>query len=97
MGRKRAFAGIDVAIAKKKRLPVCVAVWNDSRLEPLPLRSNNSQVPPQGRGNARALLPEDIAGFCRATLLCLQELERRYGIEILNGVRQERAAPSLGP
>ena len=83
MNRKRAFVGIDVAIAKKKRLPVCVAVWNDSRLKPLLLRSNNSPVPPQGKGNARSLLPEDIAGFCQATLLYLQELERRYGIEIV--------------
>ena len=82
MGRKRAFAGIDVAIAKKKRLPVCVAVWNGSRLKPLSLRSSNSPVPPRGKGNARALLPEDVAGFCQATLQYLQELERRYGIEI---------------
>lgn len=59
-----------------------MAVWNDSHLEPYPLRLNKSVLPPHGAGNARTLVPKDVARFCHATLEYLQGLERRCKIEI---------------
>lgn len=46
-----AFVGIDVAIAKQKRLPVCIAVKRDGQLLPLPLGKLGSLRPPLGMGN----------------------------------------------
>jgi hypothetical protein len=50
-----AFAGIDVAFAKGKRLPVVVCRWQDRTPQPLGLRNARAK-PPTGKGNAGALV-----------------------------------------
>ena len=49
---QEAYAGIDLAIAKKKRLPVVVVVRRAGRLEPLALNARGAPKPPCGCGNA---------------------------------------------
>ena len=56
-----AYAGIDVAYAKRKRLPIIVCTHRDGKLEPLPLRS--LPAPPVGKGNAQILDQPAVAGF----------------------------------
>src|SRR4051794_32243823 len=46
-----AFVGIDVAVAKAKRLPVCVCVRGNGALEPLALRGSGLPLPPSLPGN----------------------------------------------
>lgn len=52
------FVGIDLAFAKRKRLPVSVCSWRDGRLIPEPLRRLPLD-PPRGSGNA-AVLDQDL-------------------------------------
>src|SRR5262245_25499443 len=77
-----AFAGIDVAFAKRKRLPVFLCVRESERLRPLPLRSKNLPKPPAGKGNRAALDKGNVKGFAIETLGYLRLLERQ-----LNPVR----------
>lgn len=51
---REVFVGIDVAIAKRKRLPISVCELQDDRLVPLPLRLDFKK-PPIGMGNRAAL------------------------------------------
>jgi hypothetical protein len=44
------YAGIDVAVAKNKRLPISVSVRRDGRLEPLLLRSSDAPLAPEPAG-----------------------------------------------
>ena len=48
------FAGIDLAFAKRKRLPVALCTWVDGRLVPEPLGALPFE-PPRGSGNAMVL------------------------------------------
>jgi len=52
---RQALAGIDVAVAASKRLPVCVCVREGGRLVPLP-PARATTGPPRGIGNAAAHL-----------------------------------------
>ena len=77
-----AFAGIDVAFAKRKRLPVAVCLRRGSRLIPLDLAGRDVPRPPVGRGNAAALdegvlfsFADDVAGY-------LRQIERHFGVAI---------------
>jgi predicted nuclease with RNAse H fold len=45
------FVGIDVACAKRKRLPICFAAYEGSRLEPLLIPLELAEKFPVGRGN----------------------------------------------
>jgi hypothetical protein len=45
------FVGIDVACAKRKRLPVCFAVLEGGRPEPIAIRVELSNQMPSGLGN----------------------------------------------
>ncbi len=99
-----AFIGIDLAIAKKKRLPVCICTWHDGRLIPEALRKLPIK-PPRGNGNAAVLndslvseftkrAAEYIVGACE--LLSLTP--KRIAIDAPSGPRTEgtrrRAAES---
>lgn len=79
--QKEAYAGVDLAFAKTKRLPVVVCVSQDSRLEPLPLRRAASR-PPIGGGNAQILDAGVIARFAENTVAYLRSLEREFGLPI---------------
>lgn len=69
-----AFAGIDVAFAKGKRLPVVVCTWNGDRLIPKPLR-RLAVEPPAGLGNVQSCDPEVVETFARATVHYLHNVQ----------------------
>jgi hypothetical protein len=69
-----AFAGVDLAFAKRKRLPICLVVWNGKRLEPLPIRRQGLPLPPLGQGNLAARAPERVDTFAGETVRFLDEV-----------------------
>jgi hypothetical protein len=77
-----AYAGIDVAFAKRKRLPVCLCVWSDGRLTPLPLAARYTPVPPRGHGNVSSIDSSTVASFADSTALYLHHLESHFGVSI---------------
>jgi Protein of unknown function (DUF429) len=77
-----AFAGIDVAFAKRKRLPVCLCVWNEQRLEPLRLAATDAPQPPRGHGNVASLDSSTVASFADATSRYLRLLEKHFAVSI---------------
>ena len=62
---KPAYVGIDLAFAKRKRLPIAVCTWRDGRLVPEPLRLL-SYDPPRGYGNAAVLNRDVVSDFVEA-------------------------------
>ena len=77
-----AFAGIDVAFAKTKRLPIVVCRWRDGRLIPEPL-AHLPFTPPRGRGNAATCDPEAVAAFAAETVEYLRRVEADLGVRIV--------------
>ena len=77
-----AYAGIDVAFAKKKFLPVSVCVWRDGVLEPLPLRSKSAPIPPRGSGNAKILDNATVKNFAESTAQYLRDVENAFGVTV---------------
>lgn len=80
--RTEAFAGIDVAFARGKALPVCVCVPKGTALSPLPLRDRSAPQPPRGQGNPRALDEAEVRTFSTATAKYLHELEEHFEVRI---------------
>ena len=76
-----AFGGIDVAFAKKKRLPVVVCVVVQGKLQPLPLRQLTKK-PPAGRGNAKSIDDAEVDAFASETADYLQAIEAYYSVRI---------------
>jgi hypothetical protein len=76
------FVGIDVAFAKRKRLPVCLAAWLHGRLVPFPLAERRAPAPPRGSGNAATLNSEIVVKFADDTAAYLRELEAYFGVTI---------------
>ncbi len=76
-----AFVGIDVAIAKTKRLPVVVARWQDGALVPFELKRARIR-PPRGFGNGGALCAHTVAEFARQARDYLHEVEDILGVRI---------------
>lgn len=77
-----AYAGIDVAVAKGKRLPLAVCAWRGGRLEPLALRGAAPLLPPTMPGNERIL---DQSVRQRLAIECveyLRQLESRFGVRL---------------
>jgi hypothetical protein len=85
-----AYAGVDVAFARGKRLPVSVCVHGEHGLEPLPLRQFPFE-PPKGMGNALAVDREAVTRFALESVKYLQRIERHVDVEI---VRVAIDAPS---
>jgi hypothetical protein len=77
-----AYAGIDIAFAKKKLLPVSVCVWRNGILEPLPLRSTTAPLPPQGSGNAKILDDTTVKEFAESAARYFREVELAFGVTI---------------
>ena len=88
-----AFVGIDVAIAKKKRLPVCLLVGEGDRLRGISLKESKLPKPPCGEGNRAALDPVRAGLFAQEVLIYLQEIERRVGVSIRRIALDCPAAP----
>jgi hypothetical protein len=77
-----AFAGIDVAFARGKALPVSVCVRRSNRLEPLRLRDRSAPVPPRGRGNPEAILEAPVCEFANEAAQYLHQVEQHFGVRI---------------
>lgn len=78
----RAFAGIDVAFANKKSLPLCIVRWNGQRLEPLEIRIETLPRVPRGRGNRCALMPEIVEAFAHEATAVVNNLSETLGVTI---------------
>jgi hypothetical protein len=76
-----AFAGIDVAFAKRKLLPVSVCRWVNNQFVPLPLRKAKS-IPPHGYGNAATHNFEKVWFFADSTARYLRAVEIEFGVRI---------------
>jgi len=76
-----AFAGIDVAFAKGKRLPIVVARRCGAVLAPLPLR-NWHERPPKGQGNVGALERTVLEEFASSAAKYLQTIESKCRVKI---------------
>jgi hypothetical protein len=76
-----AYAGIDVAFAKVKRLPVVVCRKRGGVLEPLDLRRARAK-PPRGEGNARILESGVVDAFASSTVAYLESIETEFGVRI---------------
>lgn len=68
-----AFVGVDVAFARGKRLPVCVATWRDGRLVPERLRRLSFE-PPVGEGNVATLNAARVDAFARTAAEYVQRV-----------------------
>jgi len=77
-----AYAGIDVAVAKKKRLPIAVCTWQNDRLEPLALNAKALPKPPHGPGNAAICDPARCRELAAQTASYLRAVESALGIAI---------------
>jgi hypothetical protein len=81
-GRGDAFAGIDVAVARTKHLPICVCSDDAGRLVPLPLR-RAAVRPPRGIGNvAAALDAEAVRAFADEAAAYLRAVEHASGVTV---------------
>ncbi len=77
-----AFAGIDVAVARAKRLPVCVCVWERGTLAPLPL-ARMGPKPPRGIGNVAAALDDGARRtYAAEAAAYLRAVEDELGVTI---------------
>jgi hypothetical protein len=99
-----AFIGIDLAIAKKKRLPISICTWRDGRLIPEALRKLSIE-PPKGHGNAAVLDEAQVTDFIKSAAKYINDacellslVPRRIAIDAPSGPREEgtrrRAAES---
>jgi predicted nuclease with RNAse H fold len=78
---REVFVGIDVAFAKKKRLPICVCEVRDKKLTPLPLRKDFDK-PPAGFGNKAALQAATRNEFATAVDNWLKKLQTEMGVSV---------------
>ena len=79
---EEAYAGIDVAFAKNKRLPLVVCLRRERMLEPIRLRRFATK-PPVGHGNARIVLDrQSVARFADDTAAYLRTVESIFKIRI---------------
>jgi len=76
-----AFAGIDVAFAKNKYLPISICIRRNEILEPLLLRKE-SLIPPRGQGNAKTLNDDVVRKFAESTAKYMRDVERACGVAI---------------
>jgi len=81
MNKLPVYVGIDVAYAKRKRLPICVGKRNGAALDVLPLRDSFPK-PPAGRGNIAALSEVECKTFAKAVAVWLRKLEDEKGLDI---------------
>ena len=77
-----AFVGIDVAFAKRKRLPICVCVWQDNRLTPLSTRQQGLPEVPRGSGNKASIDRTIVASFASEVARYLHSLEAQLRLKV---------------
>jgi hypothetical protein len=89
---KEAFAGIDVAFAKRKLLPVSVCRWLNGRFTPLELRKEQL-TPPRGQGNTSTLDAEKVRSFVDAVADYLHAVEIKFRLRICRIAIDAPSAP----
>jgi hypothetical protein len=77
-----AFVGIDVAFAKRKRIPICICVWHNGRLIPLSTRQAGLPEIPRGSGNRGTIDPFIVTSFASEVANYLRALERQLRVKI---------------
>jgi hypothetical protein len=77
-----AYVGIDVAIAKSKRLPIVVSRHVNGRLEPLRLREYQAALPPVGPGNASVIDRHQSAMYAQDAAAYLRRIEFDFRLKI---------------
>jgi hypothetical protein len=95
MKHMEAFAGIDVAVAKQKPLPVVVCVREGATLLPLPLRAAKTIMPPRGQGNVKTLDPKTVADFADSTAGYLHAVEKEFDVTIRRIAIDSPSSPRL--
>lgn len=88
-----AYAGIDVAVTRTKRLPISVVTRIGDAVVPLPLKEGTGPRPPKGPGNAVLLEPSTAEAYASAALGYLREVERMYGVRIRRVAIDAPSAP----
>src|SRR5271157_932527 len=89
-----AYAGIDVAFAKNKRLPVVVCTLRDTRLEPLPLRRASTKAP-VGRGNVHILDDGAVNRFADEAAAYLRSIELEFEVSIQRVAIDDPSDPKI--
>ena len=79
---EEAFAGIDVACAKRKPLPIVVCMRRAGSLVPVPLRSRALPEPPRGMGNALTIDKQVVKDFADAAAAYLHAIEKQFRVRI---------------
>jgi predicted nuclease with RNAse H fold len=69
------FIGIDLAYAKNKQLPLCIATLQRGQLVPIETASMMLPEIPRGRGNVGALETEQVMHFAQAVMNFLKAVE----------------------
>jgi hypothetical protein len=77
-----AFAGVDVAFAKGKRLPIVICTWRGNRLVPEALRRLPFE-PPVGLGNAQSCVSGVVEDFARAAVEYLVRVQAVLHVRIV--------------
>lgn len=91
------FVGIDVACARRKRLPICVAAFNQYRLEPLKLPLEIARDVPLGLGNGEILSANPFRTSATTLAGALARGESEYGWNITRvAVDAPAAPPAIG-
>jgi len=88
-----AFVGIDLAFAKRKRLPVALCVWESGVLRPRHAALAGTPEPPRGAGNVAALDPERVAGFAEDVATYLRRLGEHFAVTIRRVAIDAPSAP----
>lgn len=88
-----AVVGIDVAVAKSKRLPVCVCVQHNGALQPLALRESGVPLPPKLPGNIAVVEPAVRQQLAAATAKYLREIQNHFDIQIVRIAIDAPSAP----
>jgi predicted nuclease with RNAse H fold len=91
------FIGIDVACAKKKRLPICFASYVNKRLEPLEAPQGLTEKIPRGRGNREITDAQPFKQLAIQVVDAIQMIaeERGWAIKRI-AVDAPAAAPASG-
>lgn len=77
-----AYAGIDLAFARNKKLPLCVCTKKAGKLIPITLNNGNFPTPPVGRGNAETINKQVVKQFVDEVAFYLEEVQRIAQVSI---------------
>jgi hypothetical protein len=88
------YVGIDVACAKRKRLPICFAAIQGGRLRPLAVPVHCARKFPRGKGNVEVREPDPFAADAIALRQAIQQTAEFLGWRI---ARIAIDAPAVPP